>query len=87
MPTIWGAAHIHCAPTGVNGPIGVTLFSGAPVSVNGTLAQGPILAPDLGNGCGWLDVDDVIDDLGMGNTYINVHTLQNLAGEIRGQVY
>ena len=80
------AAHIHCAPPGINGPVGVTLFGGAPVSVNGTLAEGPILAPDVNNGCGWLDLDDVIDALESGDTYINVHTLDSLAGEIRGQV-
>ena len=80
------AAHIHCGAPGANGPVGVTLFLGAPVSVNGTLAQGPILAPDPNNGCGWLDVDDVLDALESGDTYINAHTLQSLPGEIRGQV-
>ena len=80
------AAHIHCAPEGANGPVGVTLFLGAPMSVNGTLAQGHILAPDTNNGCGWLDLVDVIDALESGDTYINVHTLQSLPGEIRGQV-
>jgi hypothetical protein len=80
------AAHIHCAPVGQNGPVGVTLFAGSPVSMSGTLAQGPILAPDTNNGCGWLDVADVIDALGSGDTYVNVHTLQSLPGEIRGQV-
>ena len=80
------AAHIHCAPAGQVGPVGVTLFGGAPISVNGTLVQGPILAPDIGNGCGWVDLDDVIDALESGDTYINVHTLQSLLGEVRGQV-
>ncbi len=80
------AAHIHCAEADVNGPVGVTLFAGAPVSMSGTLAAGPILAPDTGNGCGWLDVDDIIDALESGATYVNVHTLQSLPGEIRGQV-
>lgn len=80
------AAHIHCAPEGVNGPVGVTLFLGAPVGMSGTLARGPILAPDVGNACGWSDVADVIAALASGDTYVNVHTLPNLAGEIRGQV-
>ena len=80
------AAHIHCGVEGVNGPVGVTLFLGSPVAVNGILAQGPILAPDAGNFCGWADVDDVIDALESGDTYVNVHTLQSLPGEIRGQV-
>jgi hypothetical protein len=80
------AAHIHCAPVGVNGPVGVTLFSDSPVTANGVLAQGEIVAPNLVNGCGWVDLDDVIDALASGNTYVNVHTLQILSGEIRGQV-
>jgi hypothetical protein len=80
------AAHIHCAPEGQNGPVGVTLFAGSVVSMSGTLAQGPILAPDTNNACGWLDLADVIDALDSGDTYVNVHTLQNLPGEIRGQV-
>ena len=80
------AAHIHCAEAGVNGPVGVTLFLGGPVSANGVLAQGPILAPDPSNGCGWVDLEDVIDALKSGDTYVNVHTLQSLSGEIRGQV-
>jgi len=48
------AAHIHCGVVGVNGPVGVTLFAGAPAGgkVNGTLAEGTITAPDPGNGCG-----------------------------------
>ena len=82
------AAHIHCAPFGVNGPVGVTLFLGAPVSQNGVLAAGPILAPDNpdDNPCGWEDLDDLIDAMESGDTYVNVHTLANLGGEIRGQL-
>ena len=33
------AAHIHCAPEGVNGPVGVTLFAGSPVTISGILAS------------------------------------------------
>jgi hypothetical protein len=80
------AAHIHCAPAGVNGPVGVTLFLGSPVTTNGVLAQGPILAPDTANGCGWADLDDLIAALESGDAYVNVHTLSHLPGEIRGQL-
>ena len=80
------AAHIHCAPVGVNGPVGVTLFGGAAASPNGMLAQGPIVAPDAGNACGWADLDAVLVALASGDTYVNVHTLQSLSGEIRGQL-
>jgi hypothetical protein len=79
------AAHIHCAPAGVAGPVGVTLFASAPIDVNGILAQGEV-ETNVGNACGWLDDGDVIDAIEAGGAYVNVHTLQNLAGEIRGQL-
>ena len=93
------AAHIHCGAVGVNGPVGVTLFMGAPAGgrVNGTLAEGTITAPDPGNGCGWVDLAAVLAALRSGATYVNVHTNDGVAppntgpgdfpgGEIRGQV-
>ena len=80
------ASHIHCAPPGTNGPVGLTLFSGAPVTVNGILAEGPILGPDQGNACGWENIDDLLAAIAAGNTYVNVHTESWPAGEIRGQI-
>jgi glucose/arabinose dehydrogenase len=80
------AAHIHCAPAGVNGPVGVTLFSGGPISPNGTLAEGTITAPDEGNGCSWTGLQDVLTAIRNGNAYVNVHTQANPGGEIRGQI-
>ena len=58
------ASHIHCAPAGMAGPIGVTLFQTSPeaaITLNGTLAHGPIAGPNPGNDCGWDDLHDVID--------------------------
>jgi hypothetical protein len=93
------AAHIHCGAAGANGPVGVTLFMGTPAggTVNGTLAEGTITAPDAGNACGWTDLAAVVAALESGNTYVNVHTNDGVAppntgpgdfpgGEIRGQV-
>jgi len=80
------AAHIHCAPAGVNGPVGVTLFSGGPVSPDGTLAQGTAAAPDAGNNCSWTTLQDVLTAIQTGNAYVNVHTQANPRGEIRGQI-
>jgi CHRD domain len=93
------AAHIHCAAIGVNGPVGVTLFMGTPSSgtVNGTLAEGTITAPDAGNACGWTDLAAVLTAMQSGDTYVNVHTNDGVppantgpgdfpGGEIRGQV-
>jgi hypothetical protein len=94
------AAHIHCEAVGVNGPIGVTLFMGAPAGgrTDGILAAGTVTAPDPGNGCGWADLDAVVAALESGNAYVNVHTNDGVApidtgpgdfpgGEIRGQVF
>lgn len=101
------AAHIHCGAVGVNGPVGVTLFSGGtPGSgrFDGVLAQDTILAPDppnpitgAPNPCGWTTLEQVLNALHSGNTYVNVHTNDGIAppntgpgdfpgGEIRGQV-
>ncbi len=81
-------AHIHCAPVGVNGPVGVTLISGGgPGPTDGILSQGVITAPNAGNGCGWSDLAAVVAAMNSGNTYVNVHTLANLSGEIRGQIH
>jgi hypothetical protein len=93
------ASHIHCGAKGVNGPVGVTLFMGAPGggAISGTLAKGTITAPDPGNGCGWADLAAVVAAMNSGNTYVNVHTNDGVAptntgpgdfpgGEIRGQI-
>jgi hypothetical protein len=94
------AAHIHCAPEGENGAVGVTLFD--PVipgegSVDVTSIRGSITAPDTGNGCGWADFAAVLEAVRNGNAYVNVHTNDGVDppdtgardfpdGEIRGQI-
>lgn len=80
------AAHIHCATEGQNGPVGVTLFAGGPQSTNGPLAQGTITEPDAGNGCDWSSLQDIVSAIEDGGAYVNVHTLANPGGEIRGQL-
>jgi glucose/arabinose dehydrogenase len=80
------AAHIHCAAEGVNGPVGVTLFSGGPVTRNGVLVQAPLSDVNPGNACGWTSLDDLVEAMDTGNTYVNVHTLSNPSGEVRGQL-
>jgi hypothetical protein len=93
------AAHIHCGAPGVAGPVGVTLFVGAPGGgrTDGVLAEGTVTEPDAGNGCGWADLAAVMTAIESGNTYVNVHTNDGIdpantgpgdfpGGEIRGQV-
>ena len=94
------AAHIHCAPAGENGPVGVTLFG--PVTPGGgsvdiTSIRGTVSAPDAENGCEWADVAAVVEAMRGGDTYVNVHTNDGVdppdtgpgdfpGGEIRGQI-
>lgn len=78
------AGHIHCASAGVNGSVGVTL-------VHETLepddrVRGSFTAPDAGNACGWVDLGDVLGAMASGNAYVNIHTENFQAGEIRGQI-
>ena len=84
------ASHIHCAGPGVNGPAGVTLFTGSFTAASGILAQGTIGAPDAGNACGWASIADVAAAIASGATYVNVHTTSasggTPSGEIRGQL-
>ena len=84
------AAHIHCAPPGENGPIGVTLFMGSFTKESGRLAKGNIKTPDAGNQCGWAVMDDIVAAMQSGNAYVNVHTTAESggvpSGEIRGNL-
>lgn len=81
-------AHIHLGLPGQNGPVVAFLFGFEPggVFVNGTLAQGIITAGDLTGPLAGMSLDDLLDAIRAGNTYVNVHTLANPPGEIRGQI-
>jgi hypothetical protein len=78
------AAHIHCGVTGVNGPVGVTLFAGT-MGTEGEV-QSTFTGPDPGNACGWEDLADVLGAMATGGAYVNVHTMQHPGGEVRGRV-
>ena len=81
------AMHIHCAAVGENGPIGATLFDGGPLTIPRIkIFKGVTRAPDVGNACGWTDLADVVAAVRSGDTYVNVHTVANPGGEIRGQI-
>jgi len=86
------AAHIHWAKAGSNGPVVVLLFPKgtyvaiAGQTVNGMLAQGTISAADLKDALAGKTINDLIAGFKSGDAYVNVHTLMNPNGEIRGQI-
>jgi len=89
-------SHIHLAPAGQNGPPVAFLFDFDDVPLNigtategttkgfvsgGTITQGDLLGTVPG-----LTMADLIDALTHGGAYVNVHTLDFVPGEIRGQI-
>lgn len=91
--------HIHCGAAGVNGPVVAFLYPAAPPAelipgrFNGVLAEGfitnanVISRPDS-DACpgGLANFDELMAKIRSGDAYVNVHTLQYPAGEIRGQI-
>lgn len=80
------AAHIHLAPAGSNGPVTVGLFEDDPVTRDGLLSAGVITADDLVGPLEGMTIADLVAEMDAGNAYVNVHTLEHPAGEIRGQI-
>lgn len=96
------AAHFHCAPRGVNGPVVVPLFTATTsttqngtgtlaLDVNGLLSSGTITASSLTNAAQTCNpsitsLNQTIQAMRDGQIYVNVHTISNPNGEIRGQV-
>jgi hypothetical protein len=78
------AAHIHAAPRGTPGPIRVPFpLTGTPIAtVDGILLEGSFGAADVQGA----SFDDVVALMRSGGAYVNVHTSQYPAGEIRGQI-
>lgn len=81
------AGHIHVGPKGVAGPV-VFNFP-IPAGRTGDLAlsfrvgQAAFVArPEIGI----LTIDDAIQAVVGGNSYVNIHSTQSPAGEIRGQL-
>ena len=88
-------AHIHCGGPDVNGPVVVFLFGFVTggVTLNGILMEGSfdnadvIPRPDSDLCPGGIgDLDDLLDAMENGMAYVNVHTVANPPGEIRGQL-
>lgn len=91
-------AHIHLAPEGENGDVAAWLF-GAPdessgfsapveggVVADGVLAHGMITDADLVGPLAGSTLQDLVMEMESGGAYVNVHTVTNPSGEIRGQL-
>lgn len=81
-------AHIHLAPAGINGGVVAFLFGFVPEGVipNGLLSQGMITDADLVGSLSGMTIFELIAEMDAGHAYVNVHTLANPAGEVRGQI-
>jgi hypothetical protein len=82
-------AHIHLGQEGENGPVVVTLFGPLTkaVSIEKAVFTGTISRRDLEGKLAGHSLFALLKEMQRGNTYVNVHTLQNPDGEIRGQIY
>jgi hypothetical protein len=85
-------AHIHVGAEGANGPVVVFLYPSAPPPqliegrFSGVLAEGTFTADDLRGPLADMSLQALLDEMVAGNTYVNVHTVANTGGEIRGQI-
>ncbi|HEX5164623.1 MAG TPA: CHRD domain-containing protein [Thermomicrobiales bacterium] len=80
------AAHLHSNDGGINPPIIASLFTasgGTSVTPDGLLAEGTIEADDLPADMTLAELTSAIE---AGNIYVDVHTLLNTTGAIRGPV-
>ena len=79
--------HLHCGAFGETGPIIAYFAAGLPVGLNGDVEiegswdDGNILPTDCGT-----TIDEVVESMIAGNTYVNLHSADFPSGEIRGQV-
>jgi len=84
-------AHLHNAAAGANGPVVVTLLApatdGLTPTVNGGIARMTISDDDV-TAAGDVDgtVVDLVAEIDAGNVYVNIHTVDNPGGELRGQL-
>jgi len=85
-------SHIHLAPEGANGAVVVWLYPSGPPPMtiegktNGILAEGAITMESLVGELAGEPLSALIDQIKAGNAYVNVHTVTNGGGEIRGQI-
>jgi hypothetical protein len=78
-------SHIHVAPAGENGDVRMNLCNTVetPACQGGT---GVLVEGSNSVTQGGISFDSLVSAIRAGNAYVNVHTTQNQAGEIRGQL-
>jgi hypothetical protein len=87
-------AHIHLGEPGTAGPIVVWLFGNAPptpsantdFAADDVVASGTLKVSDFIGHLAGKSLDQIVDALDSGDYYVNVHTVRNQSGEIRGQI-
>ena len=82
-------AHIHCAPVGSNGPIVVGLLENQPsdVRLSGDVELEATITDDsISNDACGETIEELVESMRAGETYVNVHSFANPPGEIRGQI-
>lgn len=81
-------AHIHVGEVGQNGGVVAFLYGGGLIDgrTSGILAEGVITADDLIGALEGQSLEDLLETMRAGSTYVNVHTTQYPGGEIRGQI-
>ncbi|MEM7309528.1 MAG: spondin domain-containing protein [Planctomycetota bacterium] len=75
-------AHLHLAQAGFNGDVIVDLGAG----IMGDDVRFMVTAADLTGPMAGASFVDFLNEVAAGNVYINIHTAQFPAGELRGQV-
>jgi hypothetical protein len=81
------AAHIHMGSEGEVGDVVATLYSDdASGELDGELTSGNLGASQLEGPLEGQEIEDLVDLIEDGEAYVNVHTLENPDGEIRGQL-
>lgn len=87
------AAHFHCALPGESGPVAFGLFSPGPLAFGGVQAQGTLTNADFTGADCVSSIGRPVNTIAAlafamreGLIYLNVHTTDNPAGEVRGQM-
>lgn len=86
--------HIHAGGPDENGPVVAFLYDFTPLdaaeegrTLEGTLGNANITADDLVGPLEGESLDALVDLIESGEAYVNLHTVANPSGEIRGQIH